>query len=135
MKVRKRTSSNVVMALPPSAQKPLRVRERLSDETMPDVVAFLRAALRRAAEELSRTSPRQHLLALGASAAELLLTKIVGTPQRPADEEASGAVVMSTQTLMEEAKITLAHLSSMPLQRYLEASERGIVRANEKPDA
>ncbi len=128
---RTRKSATITLVAPPSESRGLRIRETIQRETLGPALALLRTILLKATAEVNKPEGVNFLLVReGTLVAELLLNKVVGSPRLPFDEvEAQGTIVVDTQTMLDEANATLAHLESVPLAKYLEASARGLILA------
>lgn len=108
----------------------IQIRKEIALSLLDDVVAFARSVLQAATQE-----PTNATLTIRAyDLSRLILDKTVGAPREPYDEAiTASAGVQTDRLIVTEAQKVLKNIESAPLQKYMEAASKGIVRTPTAP--
>lgn len=108
----------------------IQIRKEIALSLLDDVVAFTRSVLQAATQKPEDAA----LTGRAYDLSRLILDKTVGAPREPYDEAATASAGVQTDRLIvTEAQKVLKSIESAPLQKYLEAASKGIVRTPTAP--
>lgn len=118
------------LTLSSTYQGVLSLRREIANRLHDDVESFLRAILKKGADVGS--SPLDRSIALRAAA--LIYDKTLGQPREAVDEaQATGLMEVTDRAVIAQAEKIQKAASSAPLEKFIDAATRGIVRRPKEP--